>query len=90
MTRFYLAHDDRVLADMDLMVAYKAVENLLSGADLKCAACNHDMNIGTPRIDLYDHSHGWNVGLKSDQWVSLHCPTCGYDTSINKLKPKGE
>lgn len=81
----HIHHDERELTPGDLEALAHAVRGLLKNANLICASCGADLSEDT-RIDLYDHSHGWDVGLADDQWVSLRCLICGYDTSLNKLK----
>ena len=38
------------------------------------------------KVDVYDHSDGWYVdGFDKKQWLSVQCPKCHYDWSLNKL-----
>lgn len=42
-------------------------------------------------IDTYEHPYGWMVNqMHGPQWLSIRCPKCGYDWSLNKLGvPRG-
>jgi hypothetical protein len=84
--RMIIRHDDRDLSHRELLKIQLWMDRVLSSAVLECAACGKSLE--PPTIDLYDHGHGWAIGLDRDQWVSLHCDACGYDTSLNKLKGK--
>ena len=56
--------------------------------DRPCAGCGAPL---PDKIDLYPHSGGWQVaGYAGRQWLSVHCDTCEYDSSLWKLGLHGD
>jgi|APSaa5957512622_1039677.scaffolds.fasta_scaffold370158_2 hypothetical protein len=57
-------------------------DNLLTK---NCVSCGSTLNRDQLKCDAND-GYGWMVeGIEEGQWIYVHCPDCGYDTSINKL-----
>ena len=50
----------------------------------QCHSCDKELDFTI--VEAYEHEGGWNVsGFKSKMWLSIYCPHCEYETSINKL-----
>lgn len=49
-----------------------------------CRWCNTD--ITEQSIDTYEHDGGWIVeGFDEKQWLSIQCPSCGYEWALWKI-----
>lgn len=91
---FDVHHDDRELDTALKARLTTAAQGFLSGKDVRCASCRKDSTAFTflkggrqnVRVDFYDHDNGWPVVGLPKQWVSVRCRSCGYDTSLSKLK----
>jgi len=53
--------------------------------------CTWDDHKLPEQVDAYPHPDGWRVaGMDEKQWLSIKCPKCGYEWSLNKLGvPRG-
>lgn len=48
--------------------------------------CRWDGRKLAPTVDAYPHAEGWPVKfMEGKQWLSVKCPHCGYEWSLNKL-----
>lgn len=50
------------------------------------AVCRWDGTKLAEDVDTYPHHGGWRVdGMVEKQWLSIQCPRCKYDWSLDKL-----
>lgn len=73
------------LTEAEEAKAHSAADALAQQAtsDL-CVSCGETVPLDT--VDAYTHEYGWFLvpGLQR-QWLSIRCPHCGYDISLEKL-----
>lgn len=50
--------------------------------------CSCGEPIHPEEIEMYPHERGIRIKNEGRQWVYVHCPECGYDWSLWKLRMK--
>ena len=49
--------------------------------------CTCGETIDEDNIEMYPHNNGMEIeGMEKRQWIYIHCPSCGYDWALWKLK----
>lgn len=86
--KLYLTHDDRELGEWEEGEFKYSLYDILLNRQLVCASCGKEQDSENLSVGLYDHSGGeLLVADQPKQWVSIEC-SCGYHTSLNKLKKR--
>ena len=86
--KFRAFKDERPLTAEEVEPVRNAIEILLKRiyhSSHVCFGCATEFDITDLEVNMYDHDGGFDVGLKSKQWLSIHCDHCGYETSLVKL-----
>lgn len=89
--KFRAYKEEAPLKSVEVEPVRLAIETLLKSLhpdSFICIGCSTHFDITDLEVNMYDHENGYKVGLKSKQWLSIHCDHCGHETSFVKLQHK--